>query len=149
MKATEIVPGLWVGSLQDAEFQQTPQVRDAYRVCVTDREEFRQYDRCPKKMRVNVPILIYEKDDPTFGRVIRADPSALDRAATVIAKGMRAHGNVLVHCAAGLERSPLAVMWFLAKTTGMNLDDAYELVKKTRRSVFDRRNWLLGATPTR
>lgn len=50
--------------------------------------------------------------------------------------------KVLVHCGAGIERSPLAVACYLADYHEMSMDDAYKLIKEKRPQVQDRRSWL-------
>lgn len=49
--------------------------------------------------------------------------------------------KLLVHCMAGVERSPLTIVWYLT-STGLTLDEAYALVKGKRPQVEDRRAWL-------
>ena len=53
--------------------------------------------------------------------------------------------RVLVHCAAGMERSPTAVIFYLMKYKKMKLDVAYSLVKSVHPEMYDRRNWLSNA----
>lgn len=50
--------------------------------------------------------------------------------------------HVLVHCAFGMERSPLTVLWYLMRYHKMSLDEAYSLLKKKREEVLDSREWL-------
>src|SRR5579884_1196928 len=50
--------------------------------------------------------------------------------------------KVLLHCGAGIERSPLACVWFLHTKRNMDFDEAYEFVKEKRPIVADRRTWL-------
>jgi protein-tyrosine phosphatase len=50
---------------------------------------------------------------------------------------------ILVHCGAGIERSPLTVAWFMCrKQVVANLDEAYAWLIKRRPVVQDRRIWL-------
>lgn len=73
-----------------------------------------------------------------------AKAALLDRAAKWIAARWYENGsrNVLVHCWAGEERSPLAVVWFLHRHRGMSFDDAYALVLASRAVATDCRAWL-------
>ncbi len=66
----------------------------------------------------------------------------LDAIAEIIDLQLAAGRKVLVNCNMGLERSPLAVMWFLVRKRGMTMDAAYELVKEKRPQIYDRRMWV-------
>ena len=50
--------------------------------------------------------------------------------------------SVVLHCAMGMERAPLAVVWYLHRTEGMSVKDAYEDVIKARPIVCHREMWL-------
>ena len=50
--------------------------------------------------------------------------------------------KVVVHCHMGMERSVLAVAWWLHFHKGMTLDKAYETICKARPIAIDRRNWI-------
>ena len=50
--------------------------------------------------------------------------------------------KIVVHCAMGMERSPLTVVWYLHTKLGKTLDEAYDIVMKARASVVDRRHWI-------
>ena len=50
--------------------------------------------------------------------------------------------KIVVHCAMGMERSPLTVVWYLHKYLGMTLDEAYSIVSSSRESTIDRRSWV-------
>jgi len=66
----------------------------------------------------------------------------LDKVYTFIDAMLKTDHHVLVHCMAGIERSPLAVAYFLSRHYGMTIEKAYELVKKGRPQTQDRRVWL-------
>ncbi len=66
----------------------------------------------------------------------------LDKVYTFIDAMLKTDHHVLVHCMAGIERSPLTVAYFLTKHYGMTIEKAYEIVKKARPQTQDRRNWL-------
>lgn len=46
--------------------------------------------------------------------------------------GMQAGGSVLVHCLAGISRSPAIVIGYLMYKDGLTLDEAYNIVKEKR-----------------
>jgi hypothetical protein len=51
--------------------------------------------------------------------------------------------NVVVHCAMGMERSVLTVVWFMATKWGMSLQDALDTVTANRPIAQDRLDWIL------
>jgi len=48
----------------------------------------------------------------------------------------------LVHCHAGIDRSPFIVAWFLHKHMGMTPDDAYNLVKQRHPQTIIHDDWM-------
>lgn len=68
----------------------------------------------------------------------------LDTLATLIetALSWSPQTKVVVHCAMGMERSPLTVAWYLHTKQNKTLDEAYEMCMKTRESTIDRRSWI-------
>ena len=50
--------------------------------------------------------------------------------------------GILVHCAFGMERSPLTVMWYLMRFRDMSFSDAFKLVKSKRDITVNRIHWL-------
>ena len=50
--------------------------------------------------------------------------------------------RIVVHCAMGMERAPLAVVGYLMKYEGLSVDEAYELIVPKRPIVCDRRIWM-------
>jgi len=60
---------------------------------------------------------------------------------------MLAHNNLhniptLVHCHAGMDRSPFAVAWYLHKHMGMTSEDAYNLVKEKHPQTIVHDDWM-------
>jgi protein-tyrosine phosphatase len=115
---SEIIEGLFVGDLQDAQkFDGTiisvlPDVPDS-----------------EPPQSIHMPFL--------------ADGlNSLERTAALIDDELATHHRVLVHCEEGCERAPLVVAWFLKTRRGMTLDQAYALLKRARPIVEDRRRWL-------
>jgi len=107
--------------------------------------------------QMDVIINVLEDPDPTeqFDREfvvpiasvgidgqIHANHNALNRVAEAIHKNMKAGKKVMVHCAAGQERSPLAVVWFLHTKRGMDLEAAYDMVRSKRPQTMDCLDWL-------
>jgi hypothetical protein len=50
--------------------------------------------------------------------------------------------NVVLHCAMGMERAPLAVVWYLHKNEGLSIEDAYKDVIQARPIACNREKWL-------
>jgi len=68
----------------------------------------------------------------------------LTKLATLINKVLLKNDDtkVVVHCAMGMERSPLTVVWYLHKYHDKTIDEAYEMAQKARPVVVDRREWI-------
>jgi len=71
-----------------------------------------------------------------------ANVRVLDEFADFVDKLLSEGKKVLVHCGMGVERSPLAVVWYLHKKKGMSIADAYRYVMNRRSVVADRTSWL-------
>ena len=50
--------------------------------------------------------------------------------------------KVVVHCAMGMERSVLSVVWFMANTWGMDLGNALAKVQEKRPIALNRLVWI-------
>ena len=50
--------------------------------------------------------------------------------------------KIVVHCAMGMERSVLAVVWFMANKWGMTLENALAKVQEKRPIALDRLSWI-------
>ncbi|CAF1617735.1 unnamed protein product [Adineta ricciae] len=50
-------------------------------------------------------------------------------------KALQSNGKVLVHCSAGISRSPTLVLAYLMKKKRWTLDEAFEKMRKLRRIV--------------
>jgi len=124
----EILPRLFLGNQADAaEFAEDE--KDGIIICVLEQrpqnEPFKSF---------HIPILT------SSGHV---HTEQLNRLIPVIG-AMIAYGRkVLVHCSAGVERSPLAVTWYLHKTMGISIEEAYKIVKEKRPEIADRSTWLV------
>jgi protein-tyrosine phosphatase len=116
---TEIIENLFVGGVADA----VPDF-DGLIVCVL-----------PERS-------IDEPADAVLIPFLAEGIASLDLTASVIDKALAEGRRVLVHCGAGSERAPLTVAWFLNRRRAMSLDTAYELLKRKRPIVQDRRAWL-------
>ena len=77
--------------------------------------------------------------EPRSGTVLHR----LDEIAASMRQAIEDQGrDVVVHCAMGMERSVLSVMWYLHKEAGMTLDEAYDTICEARPIAVDRRHWI-------
>lgn len=73
---------------------------------------------------------------------VTALPQQLHMVATRIISNQCDGIPTLVHCMAGIERSPLAIVWYLHAFKYMGWNKAYDFVKKKRPEVANRLSWL-------
>lgn len=66
----------------------------------------------------------------------------MNKAADWIERRVQDGFNVLVHCAYGVERSPLTVVWYLMRHREMDLCEAYTLVMEKHLQTQYRGGWL-------
>ena len=116
--ASEIIPHLYVGDLQDAQ----------------------KFDG----MIISVlpDWLEAEPAHAVWMPFLKNGWATLESTAALIDHALRLDLPVLVHCEEGCERAPLTVAWFLHRRRGMTLDEAYSLMKRQRPIIEDRRHWL-------
>ena len=84
-------------------------------------------------------------DDITIGfdAIGKLEP-ALDKCAKHIHEKLTENpdAKIVVHCAMGMERSPLAIVWYLHRYQSMGFNDAYRKLADARPIVLDRRGWI-------
>lgn len=134
MTANEIIPRLYLGDVGDAiEFTQGP------RLCVAEELMPPPYATTDEDEQIQVC-----RDVPQgFNTRYEANTNQLDRAADWIHEQLTAGRTVLVHCAIGMERSPLVVVWYLRRYGHFTLlDTAYDHVIERRPIVERRFSWL-------
>ena len=89
----------------------------------------------PELGHVCVPI------EPDFGR--KQTIKTLDLIADLIHWAVtETDKKVVVHCAMGIERSVLSVVWYLHKYHSMTINEAYDTVGNARPIAADRRCWI-------
>jgi len=118
---------------------------------VTDRIGITDYEGCTEAILKGY-VVINVAGELNSSAQIQADinpdkgpcRSDLDTLAAFINKILTESddANIVVHCAMGMERSPLTVVWYLHKYQNQTLDEAYQIVKSARESTVDRRNWI-------
>ncbi len=119
---SEIAPGVFLGNWDDAL------TFAGSRFCVLD--------EAPAEMPASTHVRIYDEEHD------RADVESLDRIVSAM-ETARAKGRpVLVYCGHGVYRSPLAAAWFLKRTQGLTLDEAYERIAAVRPKAKPASKWL-------
>ena len=91
------------------------------------------------KKELNTTELIADQDENIVGL-----KHQLDLVSTLIHKNRAEGKDVLVHCMAGIERSPLAIAYYLKNFHFPHLswNESYEFIKQRRSEVSDRTQWL-------
>lgn len=70
---------------------------------------------------------------------------SLDQIANLIQEQLlTSKKKIVVHCFWGMERSVLAVVWYLHIKLGLSIDQAYERVRLIRPIAIDHRSWVLA-----
>ena len=142
----EILPGIWLGDREDALNWSE---REEPCGIVTVHEDLR--DKIPKAHAIPIMVGHFVEVKPAYPG-LKAKPQwfvdyaseAMLDAATSVMKHYQDHGiPVLVHCWAGVERSPLTMAWFLVRYGHVKtLNEAYETIRAKRPIVEDRQHWL-------
>nr|XP_022291637.1 uncharacterized protein LOC111102970 isoform X2 [Crassostrea virginica] len=129
---TRILPFLYLGSHRDAMSQETIQINDIsyiLNVSIT----------CPKSPFVQ---------DGHFHRIpVNDNYSAkllpfFHQAFQFIDKVREANGSVMIHCLAGISRSPTLAIAYVMKHLHMSSDEAYRYVKDKRPTISPNFNFL-------
>lgn len=121
----EIAPGVFVGGWKDAgSFE-------GERFCVLD--------DAPPDMPRATHVRIFDETDK------RADRQALDRLARSVRAARRRGSSVLIFCGHGVMRSPLGGMWYLCRTNGVTLDEAFQQVHAHRSKAVHPKTWVSNA----
>jgi rhodanese-related sulfurtransferase len=126
-RRNEILPGVWLGDQYDAR-----KLWGKPGWTIIDVRENDTDGDPPSVLRI--PLI---RPDSGWNAGLKALTEIADALDAAIAKGT----PVLIHCWAGMERSPLALAVWLTMRCGFTLDDAYYLLQ-SRRNIFDRRAWL-------
>ena len=118
---------------------------------VTDRIGITDYEGCTEAVLKGY-VVINVAGELDSSAQIQADiipdsgpvRSTLDGLAALINKILTESDDakIVVHCAMGMERSPLTVVWYLHKYQDKTLDEAYQIVEAARESTIDRRSWI-------
>jgi hypothetical protein len=145
--ATEVIPGLFLGTREDAEAFGPRVPGDWAVISVTEyRSRYGRKEELPNEPTGSLD-LPFMTDRPGGWH---ADPHKLDLIAETIWWRLLCGKKVLVHCIHAQERSPLAVAWYLAWSGEIStLARAYEIIAQRHPRTERRDKWLRDAVPTR
>ena len=91
----------------------------------------------------HIPILTTRPNSKSDRTGAVASIEALDRAADLIGDYVSRGERLLVHCYGGVERSPLTLAWYFARSKKFDtLQEAYDMMKAKRPVVSERFFWL-------
>lgn len=123
----KIMGNLHVGDIDDAHLFRKHKP-DGVILCVLEHRPPHE----PMKA-YHIPIMTYSGDVHT---------EQLDHIAFFLDSLLKTGIDVLVHCAAGIERSPLTVAYYISYSKGISIHEAYKIVKRGRPQTQDRSTWL-------
>ena len=153
---SKITTNIYVGTIWDAIHDRSDW---GLYVCVAEWDNYsdeEQHDLMYHKgMLIHAPFMVYNtkdwfKDDLNIVQDCHADTSILDHISDILTstvnlyKEVGSQKKILVFCAAGVERSPLAVIWHLHRNHGDSIEGAYNFVKQQRPIVENRLSWIKG-----
>ncbi|CAF1991998.1 unnamed protein product [Rotaria magnacalcarata] len=128
---THIIDGLYIGSESNAK----------------NLEELSQEQiRCIINVTSHVPL--YHSDHFQYCHLPADDTQKqnllehFDQAYSFIHDAIEKNEKILVHCVAGISRSPAIVIGFLMRYAKMNMNDAYNFVKRKRSIVSPNLNFM-------
>jgi protein-tyrosine phosphatase len=131
-EASEILPGLWIGTAASCDAVRTTDLSaEAFRCMSVEDVPHTDHPGCTQYRVVG-------------GRLPTVDQTSMDLATGWMHRNWvrMSMSPVLVHCSQGVERSPLAVVSYMMKYWGWDIDEAYVLLKIRRPVIKDRRSWL-------
>lgn len=125
---TEILPNtLYLGGFEDSK---------TFTGIIINVKETIDGDFIPSTLWL--PIMIGERINDFY-----ADTYMLNAVAVVAHSYIMRGEKVLIHCGHGIERSPLAVAWYLKKFGGYRtINSAYNYICKLRPQIQRRIHWL-------
>ncbi|XP_026223519.1 protein phosphatase Slingshot homolog 2 [Anabas testudineus] len=126
-----ILPRLYLGAESDVTQDLLASLGISYVLSVSRCSPQPSFLPCSRYLRI--PI-----DDSLWDDLLPWIPQALH----FIDAAMSSGASVLVHCAAGISRSPALAVAYIMYSLGMDLDHAYRFVKERRPSISPNFNFL-------
>ena len=134
---SEILPGLFLGNAIDAEnitLLQENRIKSIINIS--------QAIPCYHQAELQFDYLHLPCNDSSQENILQYFPNALES----IQMSLSLKQNVLVHCQAGVSRSPSFVIGYLMKYHSKTFDQAYSLVREKRRIINPNFNFLAQLT---
>ncbi|XP_077416005.1 uncharacterized protein LOC144045071 [Vanacampus margaritifer] len=126
-----ILPRLYLGAESDVTQDRLASLGISYVLSVSRCSPRPSFLPCSRYLRI--PI-----DDSLWDDLLPWIPQAL----RFIDAAMSSGASVLVHCAAGISRSPALAVAYIMYSSGMDLDRAYRFVKERRPTISPNFNFL-------
>jgi len=130
--ADEIIPGLWLGNRRaaaDAQFAADKKIRVVFN-CSKD---IPFQDAIPRRYRVPVDD---SRQEPDIGNMEKWSFELVYKIAHELRRANAEGSAVLVHCAAGMQRSAAAVAMYLIATRNVTADEAMRFIRSKREIAF-------------
>jgi protein-tyrosine phosphatase len=130
--ADEIIPGLWLGNRAaagDTNFAKQKNIRAVFN-CTKD---IPFNPEIPRQYRVPVDDSLQE---PDISKLEAWSYEIAYKIASEYRRGRTEGSAILVHCAAGMQRSAASVAMYLIATQAMTTDEAIAFIQKKRPIAF-------------
>ena len=130
--ADEILPGLWLGNRHaagDPAFAADKKIRAVFN-CSKD---IPFQAAIPRQYRVPVDD---SRQEPDIGNMTKWSYEIVYKVAHELRRGKEEGSGVLVHCAAGMQRSAAVVAMYLIATQNATADQAMAFIRSKREIAF-------------
>ncbi|NBO70518.1 MAG: hypothetical protein EBU66_05555 [Bacteroidetes bacterium] len=130
--ADEIVPGLWLGNRHaaaDATFAAQKKIRAVFN-CSKD---IPFHASIPRQYRVPVDD---SRQEPDIQNMEKWSYEIVYKIAHEMRRAAAENTSILVHCAAGMQRSAAATAMYLIATRGLTTDEAIAYIQSKRAIAF-------------
>ncbi|XP_057716544.1 dual specificity protein phosphatase 8 isoform X1 [Corythoichthys intestinalis] len=126
-----ILPRLYLGAESDVTQDRLASLGISYVLSVSRCSPRPSFLPCSRYLRIPIDDSLWDDLLPWIPQALRFIDSAMSSGA-----------SVLVHCAAGISRSPALAVAYIMYSSGMDLDHAYRFVKERRPSISPNFNFL-------
>ncbi|XP_077591554.1 uncharacterized protein LOC144209186 [Stigmatopora nigra] len=126
-----ILPKLYLGAESDVTQDRLASLGISYVLSVSRCSPRPSFLPCSRYLRIPIDDSLWDDLLPWIPEALRFIDSAMSSGA-----------SVLVHCAAGISRSPALAVAYIMYSSGMDLDHAYRFVKERRPSISPNFNFL-------
>jgi protein-tyrosine phosphatase len=123
---SQITDAIYIGDIYDAtdiEFLILYKIKYVFNLCTY------KYDVLGKEEFPNISYLYFPIEDDDNADIL----SICEPIKSLIDKCN--DGNILIHCTAGLSRSPSVIIYYLIKTLTLTFDEAFEYMIKKRPKI--------------